>query len=190
MCIIRASWEHTLSKNSLQRQSQINQQGTHISSLETQNQKLSQFLEPVLLVDAITQAVASNLNIGKNTKPDSSFRFYIGKLYFGKPCPPQLAPGVDVSLNTALTCQHCKDTGHIKDNCVKLNWQLALEKKEPGKRVASNSFTSVASWPPNHENKNLLQLRTRLQELRGIILITSMRRIWTGQYIMQPFGSN
>ena len=52
-----------LSKNSRQRQNKINQQAAKISSLEVQNQKLAQLLEPKFLVETITKAVARNLNI-------------------------------------------------------------------------------------------------------------------------------
>ena len=57
--------EHKLSKNSRQRQSKIEQQASQISSLEAQNRKLGQLLEPKFLVETITRAVASNLNMGK-----------------------------------------------------------------------------------------------------------------------------
>ena len=55
--------EPKLSKNSQQRQHKIDQQVAKISSLEAQNQKLAQLLEPKFLVETITKAVASNLNI-------------------------------------------------------------------------------------------------------------------------------
>ena len=65
-------WEPKLSKNSQQRQNIINQQAFKISSPEAQNQKLTQLLEPKFLVDTITQAVASNLNISGGNKPQKS----------------------------------------------------------------------------------------------------------------------
>ena len=112
--------EHRLSKISRQRQNKINQQASQISSLKAQNRKLSQLPEPKFLVETITQAVASSLNIDRNMKPYNSSSGYTNKPYLGKPCPSQLAPGVDGSLDLALTCQYCKDTGHLKENCVKL----------------------------------------------------------------------
>ena len=144
--------EHKLSKNSWQRQNLINKQATHISSLEAQNQKLSQLLEPVFLVETITQAVASSPNICKDFKPDNSSSGYTGKPYLGKPHPSQLAPEVDGSLDPALTCQLCKDTSHLKENCVKLTWQLVLDKKEPGKAMTGKNVTSAANWPLNMGN--------------------------------------
>ena len=67
--ISEVSWEPKLSKNSQQRQNRIDQQASKISSLEAQNQKLTQLLEPTFLVDTITKAVASYLNINVGNKP-------------------------------------------------------------------------------------------------------------------------
>ena len=121
-CIISEdTGEHRwLSKNSKQRQNRINQQASHISSLEAQNRKLGQLLEPKFLVETIIQVVASSLKMDKTTKPDSSPSGFTSKPYLGKPHPSQLAPGVDGSLDSALTCWYCKDTSHLKENCAKL----------------------------------------------------------------------
>ena len=81
--------EPKLSKNSQQRQCQINQQATCISNLDAQNQKLSQLLEPKILEDAIMQAVVSNLNISKDSKSSSSSSGYIGKPTWWQ-CPVHL----------------------------------------------------------------------------------------------------
>ena len=62
-------------------------------------------------METITQAVASTLKMGTNTKPDNSPSGYNSKPYLGKPHLSQSAPGVDGSLDPALTCQYCKDTG-------------------------------------------------------------------------------
>ena len=120
-CIIsEEAGEHRLSKNLRQRQWKIKQQALQISSLEAQNKKLGQLLEPKFLVETITKAVASNLNMGKTTNTEGSPSGFISKLYLGRPCPSQLAPGVDGSLDSSLICLYCKDTGHLKENCVKL----------------------------------------------------------------------
>ena len=112
--------EHRLSKNSRQRQQKIEQQASQISSLQAQNKKLGQLLEPKFLVETITRAVASNLNMGKTNNTESSPSGFVSKLYMGRPHPSQLAPGVDGSLDPSLTCRYCKDTRHLKENCVKL----------------------------------------------------------------------
>ena len=129
--ISEVSREPKLSKNSRQRQHKIDQQAAKISSLETQNQKLAQLLEPKFLVETITKAVASNLNINIDKKSAQSESGYTGKPYLGKPRPSKLAPGIDGSLDPELSCRYCKDTGHLKENCIKLNRRLAWENKQP-----------------------------------------------------------
>ena len=66
--ISEVSREPKLSKTSQQRQKKIDQQASKISSLEAQNWKLTQLLQPKFLVDTITQAVASSLNISGSNK--------------------------------------------------------------------------------------------------------------------------
>ena len=130
--ISEVSWEPKLSKNSQQRQHRINQQATKISSLEAQNQKLVQLLEPKFLVETITKAVASNLNINIDKKSQhEQTSGYTGKPYLGRLRPSKHALGIDGSLDPELSCRYCKDTGHLKENCVKLNRRLALENKQP-----------------------------------------------------------
>ena len=98
--ISEVSREPKLSKNSQQRQHKIDQQVAKISSLEAQNQKLAQLLEPKFLVETITKAVASNLNINTNKKSAvQSESGYTSKPYLGKPRPSKLAPGIDGSLD-------------------------------------------------------------------------------------------
>ena len=91
--------EPKLSKNFQQRQNKIYQQASKISSLEGLIQKLTQLLEAKFLVDTITQAVASSLNIRGGNKPQKNVTNgtsgYTGKPYLGKPRPPQLVLGVD-----------------------------------------------------------------------------------------------
>ena len=129
--ISEETMEHRLSKNSRQRQRNIEQQASQISSLEVQNKNLGQLLEPKFLVETITRAVVSNLNMGKSNNMESSPSGFVGKPYLGRPCPSQLAPGVDGSLDPSLTCRYCKDTRHLKENCVKLTQHLAWNKQDP-----------------------------------------------------------
>ena len=131
--ISEVAQESKLLKNSQQRQHKINQQAAKISSLEVQNQKLAQLLEPKFLVETITKAVARNLNINRGNKPQQNKQpsGYTSRPYLGKPRPSKLALGIDGSLNPELSCQYCKDTGHLKENCIKLNRRLAMENKQP-----------------------------------------------------------
>ena len=58
-----------------------------------------------------------------------------------------MAPGMDGSLDPEFTCEHCKDTGQFKENCIKLSWRLVWELKETGKKVASYNITEAAGRP-------------------------------------------
>ena len=137
--ISKEAGEHRLSKNSRQRQQKIEQQASQISSLQAQNKKLGQLLEPKFLVETITGAVASNLNMGKTNTTESSPSGFTSKPYLGRPHPSQLAPGVDGSLDPSLTYRYCKDTRHLKENCVKLTrclaWTQQEARNEPSKNV-------------------------------------------------------
>ena len=129
--ISEVSWEPKLSKNSRQRQHKVDQKAAKISSLEAQNQKLAQLLEPKFLVETITKAVASNLNISVDKKSSQNESGYTSKPYLGKPRPSKLALGIDGSLDPELSCRYCKDTSHLKENCIKLNRRLAWGNKQP-----------------------------------------------------------
>ena len=49
------------------------------------------------------------------------------KPYLGPHREPQVTPGTDGSLNPALSCRYCKDTGHDVSNCAKVKRKEALK---------------------------------------------------------------
>ena len=138
--------EGKLSKNSRQCWNRINQQEAQIKSLQNQNQQLQGLLDPKLLVDAISQAVTTGLKLGSQSTDkggmNSKGAEFVSKPYLWKPRPSQLAPDTDESLNLELEWQYCKDTGHLKDNCIKLNHWLAMEQKSDHKVAPTCSSTS------------------------------------------------
>ena len=111
------------------------------------NQELHKKLEafdPSKIVEVITQAVAgsyqksfqkpntyqksTNPFIPSQQKPQASQSTNpFGKPYLGTPREPQVTPGVDGSLNPALSCKYCKDTGHDVSNCTKVKRKEALK---------------------------------------------------------------
>ena len=121
-------WE--LSKNSRKCQNKINQQEAQIKSLQAQTQKLQGLFDPKSLVNVISQTVTTSPKLGSQlTTKGGVDAGFISKPYLGKSRPSQLAPCMDRSLNPELECWYCKDTGHLKDNCIKLNHQLANDQK-------------------------------------------------------------
>ena len=108
-------------------------QEAHIKSLQNQNKQLQGLIDPKSLVNTISQAVTTSLKIGSQPtvkgEVENKGTGISSKPYIGKPRPSQLAPGADGSLNPELECHYCKDTGHLKDNCIKLNCWLAYQQK-------------------------------------------------------------
>ena len=111
------------------------------------NQELHKKLDvfnPSKIAEVIMQAVAggyqksfqkpstyqksTNPFIPSQQKPQASQNTNLfGKPYLGPPREPQVTPGADGSLNPALSCKYCKDTGHDVSNCTKVKRKEALK---------------------------------------------------------------
>ena len=116
--------EAKLSNNSRQWQHTINKQEAEISSLQDENKQLKGLLDPKVSVDAISQAVTTgqkSIQLSSKGGAASNGTRFVSKPYLRKPRPSQLAPDADRSLNLALECWYCKDTGHLKENIIKQN---------------------------------------------------------------------
>ena len=61
------------------------------------------------------------------------------KPYLGPHREPQVTPCVDGSLNPALSCRYCKDTGHDVSNCTK------VKRKEALKAAAASQQSNTAN---------------------------------------------
>ena len=118
--------EEHLFHNSRRWQSKIDAQAAEIMAVKTElnkaleNKKLKSLFSPEKMVEAMSKAVSVITVQGcpKSTKGTQ----YQGALnYVGRPRQPQLAHGADGTLQPSVTCFYCKDTRHIKDNCVWLN---------------------------------------------------------------------
>ena len=123
--------EH-LSCNSRQRQSKIDAQAAEIAQMKTElnkalqeNKQLKNLFSQDKMVEAMTKAVSS-MTVQSRPSLSSKGTQYQGALSFiGRPRPPQLARGANGTLLPSITCNYCKDTGHFKDNCVRLNNKIA-----------------------------------------------------------------
>ena len=107
------------------------------------HKKLDAF-DPNKIMEIVTQAVAggyqksfqkpntyqksTNPFVPSQQKPQASQNANLfGKPYLGPPREPQVTPGADGSLNPALSCKYCKDTGHDVSNCTKVKRKEALK---------------------------------------------------------------
>ena len=118
------------------------------------HKKLDAF-DPSKIAEVVMQAVAggyqkslqkpntyqkpTNPFIPSQQKPQASQNTNpFGKLYLGPPREPQVTPGADGSLNPALSCKYCKDTGHNVSNCAK------VKRKEVLKAAAASQQPNIA----------------------------------------------
>ena len=122
------------------------------------NQELHKKLDafnPSKIVEVVMQAVtggyqksfqkpstyqkSTNPFIPSQQKPQASQSTNpFGKPYLGMPREPQVTPGTDDSLNQALSCKYCKDTGHDMSNCTK------VKRKEALKATAASQQSTIA----------------------------------------------
>ena len=76
------------------------------------------------MVEAMTKVVrAMTMQSFPTSSRDTQYQG--ASSYIGRPRQPQLACGADGTLQPSVTCFYCKDTGHVKDNCVQLNNKIA-----------------------------------------------------------------
>ena len=96
------------------------------------------------MVEAMTKAVSAMTmqSCPTPTSTSSKGTQYCGASSFiGRPRPPQLACGADVTLLPSVTCNYCMETGHFKDNCVQLNNKIMCE-------LAQEQVTQKANTKP------------------------------------------
>ena len=123
--------EH-LSHNSRQKQSKIDAQAAEITNMKAElnkalqeNKQLKSLFSPDKMVEAMTKVVSA-MTVQSHPSSSSKGTQYQGASSFiSRPRPPQLACGANGTLLPSVTCNYCKDTRHIKDNCVQLNNKIA-----------------------------------------------------------------
>ena len=59
--------------------------------------------------------------------------------YVGRQWQPQLAHGADGMLEPNTTCYYCKDTRHMKDNCIWLKNKIVHELQGQEQATASKA---------------------------------------------------
>ena len=96
------------------------------------HKKLDAF-DPSKIVEVVAQAVTGGYH--KSSQKPYTYQKQqasqgsnpFSKPYLGPPREPQVTPGADGSLNPALSCRYCKDTGHDVSNCAKVKRKEALK---------------------------------------------------------------
>ena len=106
----------------------INAQSAQIKDLRlkldqavAENSQIRELLSPAMLTTAFLNALsATKTSSTSQTGNRSNNQQFTPKPFFGKLRPSKLAAGKDGTTNPNQTCQYCKDTGHLLENCVHL----------------------------------------------------------------------
>ena len=90
-----------------------------------ENSQIRELLSPAILTMAFSNALsatktsfASQSGSRRNQNQGQQFT---PKPFLGKPRPSMLAAGKDGTTNPEKTCRYCKDTGHLFENCLRLD---------------------------------------------------------------------
>ena len=89
-----------------------------------ENSQFRELLSPATLTTAFSNALSATKTSfasqsGSRGSQNQSQQF-TPKPFLGKPCPSKLVAGKDGSINPDQTCCYCKDTGHLLENCLRL----------------------------------------------------------------------
>ena len=165
---------------------------TQLSMCIKDNQELHKKLDafdPSKIAEVVTQVVAggcqksfqkpstyqksTNPFVPSQQKPQASQNTNpFGKPYLGPPREPQVTPGADGSLNPALSCKYCKDTGHDISNCAKVKRKGALK-------------AAAASQQPNIVKKG-----NKTGWGQGIVILASSKCMIPNSFSVNVYTTN
>ena len=146
------SQEH-LPHNSRRRQTKINAQAAENPTMKTElnktlqeNKRLKSLFSPEKMVEAMTKAI-SPMIMQSHWTSSRGTQYQGPSSYIGRPRQPQLAHGANGTLQPSVTCFYCKDTRHVKDNCVWLNNKIAHELAQEQATVTGKATKKSSTMP-------------------------------------------
>ena len=106
----------------------INAQSTQIKDLRlkldqavAENSQIRELLSPATLTMAFLNALSTTkTSFTSQTGNRGNNQQFTPKPFLGKLHPSKLAAGKDGTTNPDQTCHYCKDTGHLLENCLRL----------------------------------------------------------------------
>ena len=116
------------SKSQIKKDKKISAQSSQIKDLRSkldqavaENSQIWELLSPATLTTAFTNALtASKTSFVNKSHYSGSQQPGQSKPFLGKCRPSKLAMGKDGVTNPEQSCQYCKDTGHLLENCLRL----------------------------------------------------------------------
>ena len=108
----------------------INAQSTQIKDLRlkldqvvAENSQIRELLSPATLTMAFTNALSTtktSFTSQTGNRSNNNNQQYTPKPFLEKLQPSKLSAGKDRTTNPDQTCRYCKDTGHLLENCRRL----------------------------------------------------------------------
>ena len=121
------------STSTIKKDKKIHAQSAQIKDLRqkldqavAENSQIRELLSPATLTTAFSNALSATKTrftsqAGSSAANRNQNQQYTPKPFLGKPHPSELAAGKDGSINPDQTCRYCKDTGHLLENCLRLD---------------------------------------------------------------------
>ena len=121
------------------------------------------------MVEAITKVVSA-MTMQSCLTSSRGTQYQGASSYIGRPRQPQLAHGPDRTLQPSVTCFYCKDTRHIKDNCVWLNNKIVCEWAQEQATVTGKShYKNQVLHLKYQKNNGFSDLGPVLMERRSVV---------------------
>ena len=111
-----------------------------------ENKRLKSLFSPEKMVEAMTKVVSA-MTMQSHQTLSRGTQYQGASSYIGRPRQPQLAYGADGTLQPSVTCFYCKDTRHVKDNCVQLNNKIAHELAQEQVTTLGKAITKPGTMP-------------------------------------------
>ena len=123
------SEEGVVTKSQTKKDGKISAQSSQIKDLHTkldqavaENSQIRKFLSPTSLQKVFTSALQAAQTASKSTGNNGHGK----RPFLGKRWEPQLAAGIDGTIDPEKSCRYCKDMGHKLENCPRLQTKEAF----------------------------------------------------------------
>ena len=122
---VRSEEKGTDSKSQLKQEQKISTQSSQIKDLWTkldgavaENVQIWELLSPAALQTAFTSILKATQFGAKNSSSNNNTQTRTCRPFLDVYQEPQLAAGIDGSIDPEKSCNYCKDTGHDVNNCL------------------------------------------------------------------------
>ena len=117
------------SKLNIKKDKKISAQSSQIKDLRTkldqavaENSQIRELLSPATLTTAFSNALSATKTsfTSQSRNRGNQQSDQVSKPFLGRYHPPKVAAGKDGTTNPEQSCRYCKDTGHLLENCLRL----------------------------------------------------------------------